>query len=148
MPIFYDPMISKLIAWAEDRPQAIARMRRALGEYLVAGIRTTVPFFTWLFAQTEFIEGRFHTTYLDERLQARNGRPFVEATPEVEEVATIAAALQAMLSPAAVAGALPAESAAGRWRTQARVEGLRAAKQGERPRLLTSDRIARQPGRG
>ena len=33
MPIFYDPMISKLIAWGDDRPQAIARMRRALGEY-------------------------------------------------------------------------------------------------------------------
>jgi len=45
VPIFYDPMISKLVAWAEDRPLAIARMRRALGEYLVAGIRTTVPFF-------------------------------------------------------------------------------------------------------
>src|SRR5438094_1937931 len=54
VPIFYDPLISKLIAWAEDRPQAIARMRRALGEYLVTGIRTTVPFFTWLFAPTEF----------------------------------------------------------------------------------------------
>src|SRR5207302_9770617 len=46
VPIFYDPMISKLAAWAEDRPRAIARMRRALAEYLVAGIRTTVPFFT------------------------------------------------------------------------------------------------------
>src|ERR1019366_5436094 len=40
VPIFYDPMISKLVAWAEDRPRAIARMRRALGEYLLAGIRT------------------------------------------------------------------------------------------------------------
>src|SRR5919206_217444 len=64
VPIFYDPMISKLVAWAEDRPQAIARMRRALREYHVAGIKTTVPFFTWLFAQPEFVDGRFHTTYL------------------------------------------------------------------------------------
>ena len=48
VPIFYDPMISKLVAWAEDRPRAIARMRRALAEYLVTGIKTTVPFFTWL----------------------------------------------------------------------------------------------------
>ena len=44
VPIFYDPLISKLVAWAEDRPRAIARMRRALSEYRVAGIRTTVPF--------------------------------------------------------------------------------------------------------
>ena len=63
VPIFYDPLISKLVAWAEDRPQAIARMRRALGEYLVTGIKTTVPFFSWLLAQPEFLEGRFHTTF-------------------------------------------------------------------------------------
>ena len=69
VPIFYDPLISKLVAWAEDRPAAIARMRRALGEYVVAGIRTTVPFFTWLLAQPEFVAGRFHTTYLDEVLR-------------------------------------------------------------------------------
>ncbi len=126
VPIFYDPMISKLIAWAEDRPQAIARMRRALGEYLVTGIRTTVPFFTWLFSQTEFINGEFHTTFLDELLMARSGRPFVEATPEIEEVATIGAALHATLSPAAVATAVAVDSAERRWRTQARVEGLRS----------------------
>ena len=79
VPIFYDPMISKLVAWAEDRPSAIARMRRALGEYLVAGIKTTVPFFVWLFEQPDFLAGRFHTTYLDEILKTRNGQPFVEA---------------------------------------------------------------------
>ena len=78
VPIFYDPLISKLVAWAEDRPQAIARMRRALGEYLVTGIKTTLPFFGWLLAQPEFLEGRFHTTYLDDVLKARNGRPFGE----------------------------------------------------------------------
>ena len=76
VPIFYDPMISKLVAWAEDRPLAIARMRRALGEYLVTGIKTTVPFFTWLLAQPEFLAGRFHTTYLDEVLQGAQ-RPAV-----------------------------------------------------------------------
>src|SRR5207247_10155660 len=94
VPIFYDPMISKLIAWAEDRPRAVARMRRALGEYLVTGIKTTVPFFTWLLDQPEFVDGRFHTTYLDEVLKAHNGRPFVESTPRMEEIAAIAAAIE------------------------------------------------------
>jgi len=65
VPIFYDPMISKVAAWAEDRPLALARMRRALEEYLVTGIKTTLPFFRWLLAQPEFAEGRFHTAYLD-----------------------------------------------------------------------------------
>ena len=89
VPIFYDPMISKLVAWAEDRPLAIARMQRALDEYLVTGIKTTVPFFAWLLGQPDFQAGRFHTTYLDEVLKSRNGRPFVEPTPAVEELAAV-----------------------------------------------------------
>jgi acetyl-CoA carboxylase, biotin carboxylase subunit len=124
VPIFYDPMISKLIAWAEDRPRAIARMRRALGEYLVAGIKTTVPFFTWLLAQPDFVAGRFHTTYLDEVLRSRNGRPFVEPTADDEVLATIAAALYTMLSPA-MGGAPVANTAVNGWRTAARREALR-----------------------
>jgi acetyl-CoA carboxylase biotin carboxylase subunit len=130
VPIFYDPMISKLVAWAEDRPLAIARMRRALGEYLVTGIKTTVPFFTWLLAQPEFIEGRFHTTYLDEVLKARHGRAFVESTPEQDDIAVMAAALEAVLSPSGLGARSTAADGdadvARRWRTQARLEGLRS----------------------
>jgi acetyl-CoA carboxylase biotin carboxylase subunit len=128
VPIFYDPMISKLVAWAEDRPMAIARMRRALGEYVVAGIKTTVPFFAWLLTQPEFLEARVHTTYLDEVLTSRNGRPFVEPDPDAEEVATVAAALQAVLWPGTVAEA-PAgaggDAGFRHWKAQARAEGLR-----------------------
>jgi acetyl-CoA carboxylase biotin carboxylase subunit len=130
VPIFYDPMISKLVAWAEDRPLAIARMQRALGEYLVTGIKTTVPFFTWLLVQRDFRAGRFHTTYLDEVLKARNGRPFVEAMPDIEELAAIAAALEAVMSPSGLAAELPGARAgaatARRWRAQARLDGLRS----------------------
>jgi acetyl-CoA carboxylase, biotin carboxylase subunit len=129
VPIFYDPLISKLIAWAEDRPLAVARMRRALGEYIVAGIRTTVPFFTWLFAQPEFLESRFHTTYLDEALRSRDGRPFVEPDAADEEIAAIAAAIQTALSPAAVDTSMPAGAAGADlpsrgWKARARTEGL------------------------
>ena len=128
VPIFYDPMISKLVAWAEDRPLAIARMRRALDEYLVTGIKTTVPFFQWLLAQPEFVGGRFHTTYLDDVLRARNGRPFVEPSPRVEEIAAIAAALQMTIAPSgqqATNGNPSSRSAPARWRAQARSEALR-----------------------
>jgi acetyl-CoA carboxylase, biotin carboxylase subunit len=129
VPIFYDPLISKLIAWAEDRPLAVARMRRALGEYIVAGIRTTVPFFTWLFAQPEFLESRFHTTYLDEALRSRDGRPFVEPDAADEEIAAIAAAIQTALSPGAVDTSMPAGAAGADlpsrgWKARARTEGL------------------------
>jgi acetyl-CoA carboxylase, biotin carboxylase subunit len=128
VPIFYDPMISKLVAWAEDRPRAIARMLRALGEYRVAGIKTTVPFFTWLLKQPEFVDARFHTAYLDEVLKARNGRPFVEPSPEAEEIAVIAAAVQAVLSPAPASAenGAPQPIAAGQWKMRARIEALRS----------------------
>ena len=59
VPIFYDPMISKLVAWAEDRPGAIARMRRALDEYrrrAESGRRCR--FFAWLLEQPDFVDGQ------------------------------------------------------------------------------------------
>ena len=127
VPIFYDPMISKLVAWAEDRPSAIARMRRALSEYVVAGIKTTLPFFTWLMTQPEFEAGRFHTTYLDEVLKARSGRPFVEPSDADQELAAVAAALQIAMAPAGSGGtASPADGrGSGHWKARARAEGLR-----------------------
>jgi acetyl-CoA carboxylase biotin carboxylase subunit len=132
VPIFYDPMISKLIAWAETRPAAIARMQRALREYVVAGIKTTVPFFTWLLRQPEFQSGAFHTTYLDELLKARAGRPFVQPDESDEELAAIAVALQASVT--SISGTASKSRANGTavlsppingWKQRARREGLR-----------------------
>ena len=91
VPIFYDPLISKLIAWGEDRPQAIARMRRALMEYEVLGIRTSLPFFRWMLRQPAFLEAEFHTEFLDELLQQRGDEGFSDVDPSLEEVAAIAA---------------------------------------------------------
>src|SRR5262245_17810346 len=132
VPIFYDPMISKLVAWAEDRPQAIARMRRALDEYLITGIRTTLPFFRWLLTQPAFESGAFDTTYLDGVLAARNGQSFVEPTPEIEDVAAIAAAIIAATAGDGVGTETSLSplrpysvSNPSAWRTQARLEGLR-----------------------
>ena len=124
VPIFYDPMISKLIAWAEDRPAAVARMRRALSEYVVAGIKTTLPFFLWLLDQGDFLAGRFHTTYLDEALQSRNGQRFGDASAEAEEVAAVAAALQALASLSADGGRGADRTAQRRWTTQGRLEAV------------------------
>jgi acetyl-CoA carboxylase, biotin carboxylase subunit len=99
VPIYYDPLISKLIAWAEDRPGAIARMQRALDEYEVRGVRTTLPFFRWMLRQPAFADGRFHTAYLDELLQQRAGEPFSMPNPSLEEVAALVAALEASARP-------------------------------------------------
>jgi acetyl-CoA carboxylase biotin carboxylase subunit len=125
VPIFYDSLVAKLSAWGADRAQAIARMARALGEYEIRGIKTTIPFFMWLLDQPEFRDGRFHTTYLDEVLKSRNGRPFLEPAAGEEETATLAAVIHALLAsgdgrkPGAAGGVV-----AGRWRAQARSEAV------------------------
>jgi acetyl/propionyl-CoA carboxylase alpha subunit len=130
VPIFYDPMISKLIAWGVDRTQAIARMRRALREYAVVGIRTTVPFFQWMLDQPDFVNGRFHTAYLDDVIRSRGGEPFTSPDDERVDVAVIAAAIQSLLRPSlpgqsrVLSGAADQFTARG-WKLRARLDGLR-----------------------
>jgi acetyl/propionyl-CoA carboxylase alpha subunit len=122
VPVFYDPLVSKLTAWGEDRTQAIARMRRALDEYEVDGIQTTLPFFQWMLAQPRFAAGDFHTEYLDELLQQRKGQPFSSRDVSLEEVAAIAAAIHASRSHGRTL--MPASASA--WKSRARIDGLRA----------------------
>ncbi|HEX3594797.1 MAG TPA: acetyl-CoA carboxylase biotin carboxylase subunit [Polyangiaceae bacterium] len=61
----YDPLISKLCVWAPDRPRAVARMRRAISEYVVAGIKTNLPFHERLFEHPEFVAGKYDTGFID-----------------------------------------------------------------------------------
>ena len=134
--IYYDPLISKLAAWGTDRAQAIARMKRALREYRVVGIRSTVPFFRWMLDQPAFRAGAFHTGSLDELLQQRQGEPFVVADEAEEDAAAIAAALHVAARVGASSNA-PFESRLApspglmrkqgeSWKRQGRLEGLRA----------------------
>ena len=129
VPVHYDSMVAKLIAHASDRQTAIARMDRALGEYEIAGVPTTIPLFRWLLAHDDVVAARFDTTFLDRVLAERNGDPFLEAPGDGEETAILAAALSVALGGGAAAsgaGAPPAAGAhASRWKQTARVEGLR-----------------------
>ena len=126
VPIVYDPMISKLITWGEDRTQALTRMRRALREYEVHGIKTTLPFFRWALDDPDFLAARFDTTFIDRTLAARAGAPFDTASPDDETLASIAAALHQVLGGEALARPGAAGPvASGRWRAQARAEALR-----------------------
>ncbi len=125
IPLFYDSMISKLVVWGEDRPQAIARLRRVLDEYRVAGVRTTLPFFRWLVAQPEFSAGDFDTTYLDGLLATRKGQPFVKASTEDGQDAVIIAAVAAWFRANQASGAGAAAGDTSVWRRTARTEGCR-----------------------
>ncbi|MEO8070634.1 MAG: acetyl-CoA carboxylase biotin carboxylase subunit, partial [Acidobacteriota bacterium] len=124
VPVFYDSMISKLIVWGENRHEAIARLRRALDEYRVIGLATTIPFFQWLVREPDFLEGRFNTTYLDQVLEARAGRPFVEPSVRDLDAAAIAAAVAEWLR-AQQPSTRSVSPARGVWRRAARVDGLR-----------------------
>ena len=73
VPTAYDPLVSKVVAWAPDRPGAIARMDRALTEYDLRGINTTIAFCRDLVRSTAFADAAFDTTYVD-RLLDENGK--------------------------------------------------------------------------
>ncbi|MBO0778763.1 MAG: acetyl-CoA carboxylase biotin carboxylase subunit [Ktedonobacteraceae bacterium] len=130
VPLFYDPLLSKLIVWGKDRAQAVARMRRALAEYQVMGVRTTLPFARWLMEHPRFISADFSTDFIAE---------------EWEQRVQVAMDGQEQLAPdqlAAIVGSLLMEEAAeeeklrrrsavngseemNRWRDAARREALR-----------------------
>jgi acetyl-CoA carboxylase biotin carboxylase subunit len=124
VPIFYDPMISKLIAWGESRPHALARMRRALAEYEVRGIKTTIPFFKWILDDEDFVAARFDTGFIDRKLAARNGRELQEADDEHYEMAAIAAALS-QISKGGTPPVPTSTVARSRWKDEARLAGVR-----------------------
>ncbi len=66
VPIDYDPIIAKVIAWGRNRQEAILRMDRALRELVIKGVKTTLPFHHWLINNQRFIKGDFDTTFVDQ----------------------------------------------------------------------------------
>ncbi|HEY5908571.1 MAG TPA: acetyl-CoA carboxylase biotin carboxylase subunit, partial [Vicinamibacteria bacterium] len=65
VPLHYDPLLSKLVAWGYSRQDAIRRMRRAVAEYKVLGIKTTLPFFERVLHHPAFLSGDFDTSFVD-----------------------------------------------------------------------------------
>jgi acetyl-CoA carboxylase biotin carboxylase subunit len=113
---FYDTLMAKLIVWGPDRDAAIARMARALGEYTVAGVQTTIPILQRIVAHPDFVAGRLSTGFMDRLLAA--DKP--EAAGRHRMIALIAAALTAYEragrpAPAAGPHAGPAATASA-WR--------------------------------
>ncbi len=72
IPPYYDSMIGKLIVWAEDRDRALARLGRALSELELTGLKTTLPFFERLLTEDDVRNNTFHTTWIEQLLEARN----------------------------------------------------------------------------
>jgi acetyl-CoA carboxylase biotin carboxylase subunit len=72
--VYYDPMIAKLICWGRDRTEAIARASRALHEYTIEGVKTSIPFHRRVLENAKFVKGHFDTSFIDAEMRAPAAR--------------------------------------------------------------------------
>ena len=91
VPIFYDPMISKLVAWGRTQDEAIQRMQRALGEYIIEGLTTNIPFHRWVLQHPAFLAADFDTGFIGKEYHGLK----VEEDHLHREIILVAAALAA-----------------------------------------------------
>lgn len=89
IPIYYDPMISKLITHGEDREEAINRMIRAIDDYIISGVETTLPFCKFALQHDAFRSGNFDTHFVGTHFTPEK---LLNSFPELEEVAALFAA--------------------------------------------------------
>ena len=120
VPLDYDPMLAKLIVWADTREHAIDRMLRALSEYHIGGIGTNIPLFDVILRDPAFRTGDLHTGYLDALLK----RPGLLDQPPAPELAAIAAAAVAAHTKPSAAQSVPLKTES-RWLRGGREDQLR-----------------------
>ena len=119
--IHYDPMISKLVAWGTTRDEAIARMERALGEYVIHGPTTNIEFHRWILRHPRFRAGDFDTGFIQQEFK---GLPAgAEGLQQIAIAAAAIAALDGETTPAAAPGRA---SAASPWRIAGRRDAMRS----------------------
>lgn len=93
VPIYYDALISKFSAYGRNRDEVIQRLRRSLREYLIGGIKTTLPFFLDVLDLPEFQEGKIDTGFIDRWLASRNSAATAGVTePEIVDILSVVAA--------------------------------------------------------
>jgi acetyl-CoA carboxylase biotin carboxylase subunit len=95
VPNDYDPLLSKLIAWGNSREEAIARLRRALEEYAITGIKTNAGLFRRILSEPDFLRAEIHTKWLDDMLQRRSSGAPVHDAPGASNEASAAVAIAA-----------------------------------------------------
>jgi acetyl-CoA carboxylase biotin carboxylase subunit len=120
VPIYYDPLLSKLVSWGANRMEAIERMQRALEEYQVLGISTTIPFYQRIMQDPTFLSGNVTTSFIDEMFAQQDQ----EREHPLISVALIAAAIAKLESVNRIFIAAPQQN--NHWKKIARREGLRS----------------------
>lgn len=120
---FYDPLIAKLIVWGETRGQAILRMRRALEEYRIVGVRTNIPFHQMMMDSHRFMGGQYDTRFVEERFSMpQNAGDREDVHPDIAAVfATLVAHNQTQRSAEFV---MPNERDTSNWKWVGRWERM------------------------
>src|SRR5437016_571596 len=98
VPNEYDPLLSKLIAWGNSREETVARLRRALEEYSVSGIKTNAALFRRILSEPDFLRGEIHTKWLDDLLARKRSAETLNQHNSVDAAAIAAALWQATQS--------------------------------------------------
>jgi acetyl-CoA carboxylase biotin carboxylase subunit len=135
VPNEYDPLLGKLIVWGADRPEAIARLRRALDEYHASGIKTNVPLFRRILESPDFQKGEIYTRWLDDFLSLPRSLDDESKTSQKnveEDAAVLAVALWHMKSESNRPTLTASDAATdARWKMEGRREQV--SREPERP---------------
>ncbi len=121
IPLYYDPLIGKVIVWAEERESAIRRIRRALKEYQLDGVRTNVEFLLWALYEESFVNASYDTNTIERTFRAEH----LHTGEEALELATIAGSITAYNTLKNRVITVEDDGAQNQWRRAARMEALR-----------------------
>ena len=120
---YYDPLLSKLVVWGKDRNEAIARMKRALREYRIIGIKTTIPFCLNVMENEQFVKGTFDTHFIEKEM-GKEGWGIEQEECEIAALAAVLAAHTIRKKTAVEKDMLKGETPSP-WKIEGRRTGLR-----------------------
>jgi acetyl-CoA carboxylase biotin carboxylase subunit len=118
VPLEYDPLLSKLISWGMTRQEAIHRMLRALSEYQIYGIKTTIPFFKRILLHPKFFKGNYNTHFIPEMERE------VDGGGEEEKVAAVIAAGIKSYAESKAGPSFALKKRESNWKLQGRLRNL------------------------
>ena len=124
IPPYYDPLIAKLIAWGRNRAESLARLRRALREFVIKGVKTNIPLHLALLEDSGFLSGDYYTKYLEEKVMPR-GIPKIISTVNIPPRSF----------PPSISQQAPEQMPASAWRLSGRLLQAKRAPRRQRPRL-------------
>jgi acetyl-CoA carboxylase biotin carboxylase subunit len=123
--VYYDPIISKLVAWGSTREEAIRRMRRALDEYSIHGLVTNLALHRWVLQHPRFLSGDFDTNFIPQEFHSFKAAAETARREAALAVAALAQREHEVERTTRVSRSAPAQQHRSRWKDAARRDGLR-----------------------